>query len=189
MSQTSGRPDADDVVVLLDSHGAAIGTADRTAVHGADTPLHLAFSCYLFDASGRVLLSRRALTKKTWPGVWTNTACGHPRPGESGLDAARRRLGDELGVGIEDPRLVLPTFSYRAVDASGIVENELCPVWVGVIDTLPPTPNPDEVAELTWVEWSTLVALAQTVPALLSPWSVLQIPLLDAAFQAEAGAA
>lgn len=188
MSQTHGGETAD-VVVLLDDHGAAIGTADRTSVHGPDTPLHLAFSCYLFDAAGRVLLSRRALAKKTWPGVWTNTACGHPRPGESGLDAVRRRLHDELGVGIDRPRLVLPSFAYRAVDASGIVENEVCPVWVGVLDSLPPTPNPDEVAELAWVEWPTLVTLAHNAPALLSPWSVLQIPLLDAALAAEAGAA
>lgn len=188
MTQQSSPP-ADDLVVLLDEHGQSIGSADRMSVHGADTPLHLAFSCYLFDRAGRVLITRRALTKRTWPGVWTNSCCGHPRPGEAPLDAVRRRLGEELGVGLDSPRLVLPRFQYRAVDNSGVVENELCPVWVGVIDTLPPTPDPEEVDDLCWVEWPTLVGMARSAPALLSPWSVLQIPLLDAVFATEAGAA
>ena len=189
MTQHSSVVAYADLVVLLDEHGRPSGAADRVAVHTQDTPRHLAFSCYLFDRSGRVLLTRRALSKRTWPGVWTNSCCGHPRPGEAPLDAVRRRLEDELGVGIENPRLVLPSFSYRATDASGVVENELCPVWVGVIDTLPPSPNPDEVAELSWMSWSALVATARSAPALLSPWSVLQIPLLDQAFATEAGAA
>lgn len=181
------HPDAD-LVVLLDEHGRPAGTADREAVHGADTPLHLAFSCYLVDESGRLLLTRRALGKRAWPGVWTNSCCGHPRPGEAPLDAVRRRLADELGVGLREPRLVLPGFSYRATDASGVTENEVCPVWVGVIDGVP-RPNPAEVAELAWVAFDDAVAAASALPALLSPWSVLQLPQLDAALRAEAGVA
>ncbi|HEY0807811.1 MAG TPA: isopentenyl-diphosphate Delta-isomerase, partial [Pseudonocardiaceae bacterium] len=74
-------------VILLDQDGNSIGTADKATVHHTETPLHLAFSCYLFDRRGRVLLSQRALAKKTWPGVWTNSACGHPAPGEELADA------------------------------------------------------------------------------------------------------
>jgi isopentenyl-diphosphate delta-isomerase type 1 len=179
----------DDLVVLLDEHGRPMGTAERDGVHGTDTPLHLAFSCYLFDKAGRVLLTRRALGKRAWPGVWTNSCCGHPRPEEAGVDAVRRRTLEELGVRAGDLRLVLPSFAYRATDASGVVENEVCPVWVGVIDPLPLTPDPAEVAEVAWVDWSALVAMADTAPALLSPWSVLQIPRLDEALRPGAGVA
>ncbi|MGC3994662.1 MAG: isopentenyl-diphosphate Delta-isomerase [Propionicimonas sp.] len=170
--------DVRDRVVLLDDHDRPVGHADRNDVHGPHTPRHLAFSCYLFDAGGRVLLTRRALGKATWPGVWTNSCCGHPRPGEGGETAVRRRVAEELGVAVEDLELVLPDFGYRAVDASGIVENEACPVWVGRLSGIL-APDPAEVAETSWVAWPDVVAVARNVPALLSPWAALQVPLLD----------
>ncbi len=168
-----------DQVVLLDDQGRPTGQAERLAIHSAETPLHLAFSCYLFDGSGRVLLSRRSLAKRTWPGVWTNSCCGHPRPGEDPVDAVRRRVGDELGMRIRDLRLVLPDFRYRAVDAGGVVEHELCPVWVGRVDEQP-RPDPAEVMQTCWLGWDELARVVQSAPALLSPWCVLQVPLLAA---------
>lgn len=178
---------ATDLVVLLDEHDRAIGTAPRSGVHGPATPRHLAFSSYLFDAHGRVLLTRRGLAKATWPGVWTNSCCGHPRPGEPGADAVARRLAEELGAGATGLELILPDFAYRAVDASGVVENEFCPVWVGrIAGGL--RPDPAEVAEVSWVAWDDLVAIAEAAPALLSPWCVAQVPLLDQALR-KAGAA
>ena len=178
---------ASDLVVLLDENDRPVGTAPRLAVHGRDTPRHLAFSSYLFDAHGRVLLTRRALGKATWPGVWTNSCCGHPRPGEAAADAVARRIADELGTAATGLDVVLPDFSYRAVDASGVVENEFCPVWVGrIAGSL--RPDEAEVAELAWVDWDDLVTLVESVPALLSPWCVAQVPLLDRALR-KAGAA
>ncbi len=168
-----------DLVVLLDDNGAPAGTAPRLDVHGADTPLHQAFSVHLFDDAGRVLLTRRALSKRTWPGVWTNSCCGHPRPEEPIADAVQRRVREELGVGVHDLRLLLPDFRYRAVDASGVVENEICPVFVARVDG-PLAPDPAEVGEHTWVAWADLVAAARATPAVYSPWSVLQVPQLDA---------
>ena len=100
--------------MLLDEDGNAVGVADKHAVHHAETPLHLAFSCYVLDADGRLLVTRRALAKATFPGVWTNSCCGHPAPGEDVEAAVVRRVGQELGLSLRDLRLVLPRFRYRA---------------------------------------------------------------------------
>ena len=148
-------------------------------MHHDRTPLHLAFSCYLLDAQGRVLLTRRALTKTTWPGVWTNACCGHPAPGEAHADAVRRRVRQELGVGIDDLRLVLPAFRYRAVMDDGVEENELCPVYVGrVVGEL--DPDPSEVAGVAWASWADVRREVADGTSPLSPWALTQIDALPA---------
>lgn len=161
-------------VVLLDPQFQPIGTAPKATVHTTDTPLHLAFSCWVVDDHGRVLLTRRALSKKTWPGVWTNSFCGHPAPGEEFPDAITRRACQELGLQITDLREVLPQFSYRAVDASGVVENEFCPVWVArAASEL--DPQSSEIAETTWVDPAELLTAARGLPRVFSPWLVEEI--------------
>jgi len=164
-------------VVLLNEHGERIGAADKYTIHGPDTPLHLAFSCYLSDDAGRVLMTRRALSKLTWPGVWTNAFCGHPGPGEDVLDAIHRRAQDELGLEISAIRPLLPDFRYRAVDAGGVVENEICPVF-SARTSGSPSPAPDEVAEFAWADWDDVVATVRSAPWALSPWSVEQVTAL-----------
>src|SRR4051812_34926101 len=161
-------------VVLLDESGRPIGDALKSEVHTTDTRRHLAFSCYAFDRDGRVLMTRRALGKRTWPGVWTGSCCGHPAPGEDPQAAVVRRLEQELGVTPSVVSVALAEFSYRAVDASGVVENELCPVYLARVDR-DPRPEPDEVAEWQWASWDDIVHVAATTPWLLSPWAVLQI--------------
>lgn len=172
----------EDRVVLLDHTGQAIGDQDRLAVHSESTPLHLAFSLYLLNDADDVLFTRRAAGKATWPGVWTNSCCGHPRPGEHIEDALRRRLDEELGVQVTDLRCALPDFSYRARDVSGIWENEICPVFVG--RTLHPNdtvrPNKDEVMDWAWVKWVDLVSAVAGAPFAFSPWAVEQIAQLPA---------
>ena len=163
-----------ELVVLLDDDGNATGTAEKLAVHTTDTALHLAFSCHLFNAAGEVLVTRRALAKRTWPGVWTNSFCGHPAPEEPMEDAVRRRAAFELGVSLASLELTLPDFRYRAVDASGIVENELCPVYrATTLDAV--APNPAEVAEFEWVTPDALRASVAATPFAFSPWIVLQL--------------
>jgi isopentenyl-diphosphate delta-isomerase len=164
-------------VVLVDEDGAAIGTADKLAVHSAETPLHLAFSCHVYSAAGEVLVTRRALGKLTWPGVWTNSFCGHPAPGESFEDSIARRALFELGITVSGVEVVLPDFRYRAVDASGIVENEVCPVYrATTADAV--AANPDEVAEFAWVDPASLHDAAIAAPYAFSPWLGWQLEQL-----------
>ncbi|WP_435277624.1 isopentenyl-diphosphate Delta-isomerase [Rhodococcus yananensis] len=169
----------EELVVLLDEDTRPVGTAPKATVHHADTPLHLAFSCYVFDAAGRVLMTRRALDKITWPGVWTNSFCGHPGPGELSEDAIRRRARQELGLAVDDVTCALPRFRYRATAADGTVENEVCPVFCARASA-DPVPDPAEVMEWAWVDWTDLETAA-TVPWLISPWAAEQIPLLASA--------
>jgi isopentenyl-diphosphate delta-isomerase len=158
-----------ETVVLLAEDGSVVGTAPKATVHTTDTPLHLAFSCHVFDEHGRVLVTRRALDKRTWPGVWTNAFCGHPAPGEDTVQAIARRAKRELGLRITDVRVALPDFRYRAVDASGIVENEICPVYTArAAGEL--SPAADEVAEWAWIEPAELRAAVAATPFAFSPW-------------------
>jgi len=163
-------------VVLLNDRGEPVGQQPKSTVHHFETPLHLAFSLYLFSVDGDLLMTRRALTKVAWPGVWTNSCCGHPMPGETMTHAIERRVFVELGVEIEDVRSVLPDFSYRARDAGGIWENEICPVFSA---TLHPSaklrPNPAEVMDHAWSDPAHVVAATAATPFAFSPWAVDQV--------------
>ncbi|MGH3859585.1 isopentenyl-diphosphate Delta-isomerase [Actinokineospora sp.] len=162
-------------VLLLDETGQGIGTAAKAEVHHANTPLHLAFSSYVFDPDGRFLITQRASHKKTWPGVWTNSCCGHPGPDEPIARSVARRLEDELGLaGPHHPDLILPRFRYRAVMGNGMVENEMCPVF-RVVVTTDPVPNPEEVDAADWVSWAEFSESVLAGTRAVSPWSVLQI--------------
>ena len=170
-------PQRREEVILVDNEGRSIGTEDKFLVHTKDTPLHLAFSTHVYSPDGRILVSRRALGKLTWPGVWTNSFCGHPGPGETNEDAVVRRAGRELGLQLRDITVSVPDFRYRAVDASGIVENEICPVFTAVADA-DPVPASDEVMDWAWTDPAKLVASVRLTPWAFSPWLVLQLPLL-----------
>lgn len=166
-----------ELVILLAEDGRPTGTAPKQTVHTSHTPLHRAFSCYVFNDQGQVLLTRRALTKQTWPGVWTNSVCGHPAPGESDAEAIERRMQQELGGQVSSISPALPDFRYRATDSSGVVENEICPVHTA-LSSGPLTPNPAEVEEVAWVDPAALVAAVKSMPAIFSPWLQLQVPAL-----------
>ncbi len=155
-----------------------MGTAPKASVHHDATPLHLAFSCYIFNQElEHVLLTQRAWSKQTWPGVWTNSCCGHPPTQDKIAGHVSARVFYELGLAISTPKLVLPDFRYRATMANGIVENEICPVYTA-ITTEVPVPNPSEVADYRWVRWSDLCAQVAAGELHLSDWCMLQIPQL-----------
>ncbi|GLZ04609.1 isopentenyl-diphosphate Delta-isomerase [Actinomadura sp. NBRC 104412] len=168
-------------IVLLNEADEAIGSAPKVPSHHRTTPYHLAFSCFLLNTSGKVLITRRALGKRTFPGVWTGSCCGHPGPGEGLRAAVARRLRDELGVEAQEFTSILPGFRYQATAADGTVENERCPVVraIAAADTV--HPDPDEVEDAQWWTWERCKELAARPEA--SPWFRLQmgelVPLGD----------
>jgi isopentenyl-diphosphate delta-isomerase len=166
---TAGRSASEELIVLVDHDGNEIGSAGKDASHHSETPLHLAFSCYVFDDAGRFLTTRRARPKKVWPGVWSNTVCGHPAPGERMLDAVGRRMHYELGMQVRDLKVALPDHMYRAPAFNGVVEYELCPVFVARAST-EPCPNPTEVEAYEWVDWPSFVRRVQSDTADVYSW-------------------
>ncbi len=166
-----------ELVVLLDEQRRAVGSAPKRLAHHAETPLHLGFSCYVLDAAGRVLVTQRAATKRSFARVWTNTVCGHPGPGEEPADAVSRRARYELGLQVCEVQLALPDFRYRA-EQDGVVENEWCPVFLART-TGQPTPEPSEVDAYRWTSWEQLLADVDRDPGPWSPWCLDQIRLLE----------
>ncbi|CAL9358452.1 Isopentenyl-diphosphate Delta-isomerase [Streptomyces sp. enrichment culture] len=135
---------------LVDEKGVTIGTAEKLTAHQPPGRLHRAFSVFLFDAQGRLLLQQRALGKYHSPGVWSNTCCGHPYPGEAPFVAAARRTYEELGV---SPALLAEagTVRYNHPDpASGLVEQEYNHLFVGLVRA-PLAPDAEEVAATAYV--------------------------------------
>ncbi len=163
---------------LVDESGVTIGTAEKLSAHQAPGRLHRAFSVFLFDEAGRLLMQRRALGKYHSPGVWSNTCCGHPYPGEQPFVAAARRTAEELGLA---PALMREagTVRYNHPDpASGLVEQEFNHLFVGVV-TATPVPDPEEVADTRFVTPGQLAELGRDTT--LSAWFHT---VLDAARQA-----
>lgn len=160
---------SEELVVLVDNNNNPIGTADKDTVHTTDTPLHRAFSLFLFNSKHQVLLTKRAKTKKTFPGVWTNAVCGHLAPEETPVAAATRRLQEELGI---DGVMItdFAPYRYRFADRNGIVENEICPILVGYYDGNP-KPNPAEIDKWKWMDWSAFLEEIKTNSSPYSPWS------------------
>lgn len=148
-SPSSGTTD-EILLELVDEKGVTIGTAEKLAAHQPPGRLHRAFSVFLFDERGRLLLQQRALGKYHSPGVWSNTCCGHPYPGESPFAAAARRTYEELRV---SPSLLAEagTVRYNHPDpASGLVEQEFNHLFIGLVQTAP-EPDPEEVASTAFV--------------------------------------
>ena len=135
---------------LVDENGVTIGTAEKLAAHPPPGQLHRAFSVFLFDEQGRLLLQQRALGKYHSPGVWSNTCCGHPYPGEAPFAAAARRTHEELGV---SPSLLAEagTVRYNHPDPdSGLVEQEYNHLFVGLVQSAL-RPDPEEVGDTAFV--------------------------------------
>ncbi|WGQ11755.1 isopentenyl-diphosphate Delta-isomerase [Pedobacter gandavensis] len=139
-------------VILVDKNDNPIGTMPKLEAH-LKGELHRAFSVFIFNSSGALLLQQRALDKYHSAGKWTNTCCSHPRPGELTADAAKRRLKEEMGMECELRPIF--SFAYRAEVENGLVEHEFDHVYFGSSDTLP-IPNPLEVADFKYISMEAL---------------------------------
>ena len=157
-----------ELVVLVDEQNKPIGTAPKDEVYTTNTPLHRAFSLFVFNSTKQLLLTKRAEDKKTFPGVWTNTVCGHLAPDESTVDAAKRRLKRELGIEGIEVKEAAP-YRYRFADKNGIVENEVCPMLVAHSD-VDPAPDQKEVEGWRWTRWEDFLKDLKKNPTIYSPW-------------------
>ncbi|MGH3116973.1 MAG: isopentenyl-diphosphate Delta-isomerase [Gaiellales bacterium] len=166
-----------ELVVLVDEQDGMLGTMPKSEVHGATTPLHRAFSCFVFRQSDKqLLLQQRSGKKKTWPLMWSNSCCGHPGPGESNLAAARRRLAYELGL---HPMVLEEVAAYRyCFTKDGVMENEICPILVAIVDR-EPVMNLEEVEAVRWVKWRAFLQEIERDPARYSEWCVEEARILE----------
>jgi isopentenyl-diphosphate delta-isomerase len=164
-------------VVLVDEENNVLGTMPKAEVHTAKTPRHRAFSSFIFNAKGELLLQQRAKSKKTWPLVWSNSCCGHPTLEESPVQAAHRRLSFELGLDVPNLEEMAP---YRyCFTRDGVMENEICPIVVGRTD-VQPNPNPDEVEAIRWIPWQAFVDEIRAHPQDWSEWCAEEVEILAA---------
>ncbi len=158
-------------LILVDAFDRELGVGEKMQVHLAGA-LHRAFSVFVFDGRGRLLMQKRAADKYHSAGLWSNTACGHPRPGEATPAAARRRLREEMGFDCELRGVF--EFVYRAELDGSLVEHEYDHVFVGTHDA-EPAPDPAEVAEWRWVSMDELRRGLDEEPHLYSRWLKLAV--------------
>jgi isopentenyl-diphosphate Delta-isomerase len=170
MSTSSAQPSR--TVTLVDESGSPVGELDVVAAHTAPGFAHLACSAVVFGPGDTVLMQRRSEDKSTFAGQWSNTCCTHPMPGESPIDAAERRVKEELGISVV--LRAAGSFRYRAVDAAtAMVEHELDTVCIATVtETYQTAPNHVEVAEARWMPIDE--ALARTD---LTPWCLMVLRL------------
>ena len=153
-------------VILVDEQDKPIGLMEKQAAH-IGPHLHRAFSVFVFNSKGELLLQQRALTKYHSPGLWTNTCCSHPRDGETVLEAATRRLKEEMGMECELHEVY--TFIYMAPVGQGLTEHEFDHVLIGKSDIFPVI-NTDEVASWKYMNLSDLQKDMALYPELYTEW-------------------
>ena len=172
-----------ETVVLVDTDDREIGVAEKLQAHRQGL-LHRAFSVFILNKAGELLLQRRSSTKYHSGGLWTNTCCSHPRPAEDVGQAARRRLREEMGIDAE----LSPAFTvlYEADLGSGLTEHELDHVLVGRYQG-DPNPNPIEVDGWWWVGLGEVEEDVERRPEAYTVWFKLALPKLIAVLRADGG--
>jgi len=163
-------------LILVNEADEILGYSDKLAAHMGAGSLHRAFSVFIFNAAGEILLQRRAKGKYHFPGKWTNACCSHPVRNEITCDAAERRLLEEMGLQV--PLREVFSFIYRAEDPqTGLVEHELDHVLLGETDEQPRA-NPAEVAEWRWISLAEVQQELRNDPHIYTPWLPIAIEKL-----------
>jgi len=158
-------------LILVDEDDREQGALSKAACHDGAGVLHRAFSAFLFNAAGELLLQQRANSKRLWPGYWSNSCCSHPRRGESMATATERRLAEELNLAA-DLEFVYK-FRYQATFGDLGAEHELCHVFLGRIgDDV--RPNEEEIAAIRFVSAGALHAELSQYPERFTPWFKLE---------------
>jgi isopentenyl-diphosphate delta-isomerase len=162
-----GQP-MDQELILVDKDDNQIGIETKKGAHENGGKLHRAFSIFIFDVAGRMLLQRRAKKKYHFGGLWTNACCGHPRQGETLQTAVHTRLQEEFGFDTQLEETF--SFLYRAFDAeSGMTEHEFDHVFCGEFSG-EAHPNPDEIDDWKWVDPAELLVDLENNPDDYTPW-------------------
>lgn len=171
LTKTDVVSSEDEPLILVDSQDRPVGQLAKSACHDGGGVLHRAFSLFIFDPAGRLLLQRRARGKRLWPGYWSNSCCSHPRVGEDMALAVRRRLNEELGL--EVALEYLYKFEYQAPFEDLGTEHELCWVYVGQTDA-EPVINTTEIMEWRWIGAAELDRQLSERPEAYTPWLKLE---------------
>jgi isopentenyl-diphosphate delta-isomerase len=161
----------DEQLILVDKDDRERGHLSKAACHDGVGVLHRAFSAFLFNAAGELLLQQRADSKRLWPGYWSNSCCSHPRRGESMNTATGRRLDEELNLAA-DLRFVYK-FRYQASYADLGSEHELCHVFLGRIGNNV-QPNAEEISAIRFVSAESLDSELSASPERFTPWFKLE---------------
>lgn len=160
-----------DALILVNELDEEIGSASKAACHDGDGQRHRAFSLFVFNAAGDLLLQQRAPGKRLWPGFWSNSCCSHPRLGESMTVATERRLAEELGLRTNLEFLYRFEYIARFEDAG--TEHELCAVYAGRVHE-DPKPNGNEIADWRWVPAAQVSSELAQAPERFTPWFQLE---------------
>jgi isopentenyl-diphosphate delta-isomerase len=167
------QSERDQEIILVDEDDNQIGFETKLRAHEGGGKLHRAFSIFVFDATGKLLLQRRAKKKYHFGGLWTNTCCSHPKKGEKIQDATHKRLRQEFGFDTQLREIF--SFLYRASDVeSGLTEHEFDHVFYGEFNG-EPRPNPDEIEDWEWVDLTELMKDLESNPQSYTPWFKIAI--------------
>lgn len=161
----------DEQLILVDADDQAIGFLDKAGCHDGEGILHRAFSLFIFDARGHLLLQQRASGKRLWPGYWSNSCCSHPRRQETMNEAVDRRLEEELGM--RSDLQFLYKFDYHANFGDVGSERELCWVYIGLSNE-DPVVNRTEISAWRWISPDELDAELAAEPESFTPWLKLE---------------